>query len=66
VFLSHCGWNSILESIATGVPVVAWPMFADQQINALNLMGKGTGWLIEGTGLISKTVIYAAEIQEAI
>ncbi|CAN6217347.1 unnamed protein product [Urochloa humidicola] len=33
-FLSHCGWNSVLESIAAGVPLVVWPMHADQPFNA--------------------------------
>ncbi|GAB4848195.1 hypothetical protein Ancab_002862 [Ancistrocladus abbreviatus] len=33
-FVSHCGWNSILESLWFGVPVVAWPMYAEQQMNA--------------------------------
>lgn len=34
VFLSHCGWNSILESLWEGVPVVACPRIADQRTNA--------------------------------
>jgi UDP:flavonoid glycosyltransferase YjiC (YdhE family) len=33
-FLSHCGWNSVLESVAAGVPLAVWPMQADQPFNA--------------------------------
>ncbi|KAK9064688.1 hypothetical protein SSX86_016070 [Deinandra increscens subsp. villosa] len=33
-FLSHCGWNSVLESILAGVMILAWPMEADQYVNA--------------------------------
>ncbi|CAK8541328.1 unnamed protein product [Lathyrus sativus] len=36
-FLSHCGWNSVLESIQEGVPIVAWPLFAEQAMNAVML-----------------------------
>ncbi|XP_024031798.1 zeatin O-glucosyltransferase [Morus notabilis] len=32
-FLSHCGWNSCIESIAMGVPIGAWPMHSDQPRN---------------------------------
>ncbi|KAL5101445.1 hypothetical protein RYX36_005772 [Vicia faba] len=37
-FVSHCGWNSILESIYFGVPIAAWPLFAEQQTNAFELV----------------------------
>lgn len=33
-FLSHCGWNSVIESICAGVPILAWPMMAEQHLNA--------------------------------
>ncbi|KAK4436887.1 UDP-glycosyltransferase 75C1 [Sesamum alatum] len=33
-FVTHCGWNSILESICCGVPVVAFPHWTDQGTNA--------------------------------
>ncbi|XP_050383967.1 UDP-glucose flavonoid 3-O-glucosyltransferase 6-like [Argentina anserina] len=37
-FVSHCGWNSTLESIWYGVPIAAWPFFAEQQMNAFELV----------------------------
>ncbi|KAL8536057.1 hypothetical protein ACS0TY_011623 [Phlomoides rotata] len=36
-FMSHCGWNSCFESLIAGVPVAAWPMHSDQQLNAVFL-----------------------------
>ncbi|MED6168333.1 hypothetical protein PIB30_010663 [Stylosanthes scabra] len=33
-FLSHCGWNSVLESLSYGVPIIGWPLAAEQAHNA--------------------------------
>ncbi|XP_058072478.1 anthocyanidin 3-O-glucosyltransferase 2-like [Magnolia sinica] len=57
-FVSHCGWNSILESLWFGVPILAWPLYAEQRLNAFQLV-KDYGLAAElrldfdGDGLVS-------------
>jgi len=33
-FFSHCGWNSVMESISMGVPILTYPIAAEQKLNA--------------------------------
>ncbi|ONK80782.1 uncharacterized protein A4U43_C01F21660 [Asparagus officinalis] len=43
-FVTHCGWNSTLESLAFGVPTVAVPQWTDQVTNAMSIeRAWGTG-----------------------
>ncbi|KAL1555344.1 zeatin O-glucosyltransferase-like [Salvia divinorum] len=34
-FMSHCGWNSCMESMSMGKPIAAWPMHSDQPRNTV-------------------------------
>ncbi|PQP99554.1 UDP-glycosyltransferase 88F5 [Prunus yedoensis var. nudiflora] len=29
----HCGWNIVLEAVIVGMPMVAWPLYAEQHLN---------------------------------
>ncbi|OEL21584.1 7-deoxyloganetic acid glucosyltransferase [Dichanthelium oligosanthes] len=49
-FLTHSGWNSTVEGVVEGVPMVCWPFFADQQVNSRFV---GAVW---GNGLDMKDV----------
>ncbi|EFH46508.1 UDP-glucoronosyl/UDP-glucosyl transferase family protein, partial [Arabidopsis lyrata subsp. lyrata] len=37
-FVTHCGWNSMLESLWFGVPMVTWPLYAEQKVNAFEMV----------------------------
>jgi hydroquinone glucosyltransferase len=62
-FVSHCGWNSALESVAAGVPMVAWPLYAEQKTNAA-ILNEVTGVALRpaayGDGLVARKEIAAA------
>lgn len=52
-FVTHCGWNSILEGVSAGVPMIGWPLYAEQGMNKVMLveelkLGLGLGESGEG------------------
>ena len=46
VFLSHCGWGGVTDSVNAGVPVLGYPGMQDQFINARMLAEAGAGIII--------------------
>ncbi|KAM0868955.1 hypothetical protein ACQ4PT_041004 [Festuca glaucescens] len=37
-FVTHCGWNSVLEGIVSGVPMICWPLYAEQRMNKVHVV----------------------------
>lgn len=42
-FVSHCGWNSVMEAMKLGVPIIAVPVVNDQPVNARVVENVGIG-----------------------
>ncbi|KAH0464666.1 hypothetical protein IEQ34_004769 [Dendrobium chrysotoxum] len=62
-FLSHCGWNSVMEAAAAGVTVLAWPRTADQRVNAALVARRGVGvWPEHWVWEADEGVVAAEEI----
>lgn len=63
-FVTHMGWNSILEAICAGVPMVGWPLYAEQWMNKvlvaddLNLATVMVGY--------DKEMVTAAEVEDRV
>ncbi|KAM3357104.1 UDP-glycosyltransferase 75C1 [Capsicum galapagoense] len=59
-FVSHCGWNSTLESLSIGVPVVAYPHWTDQGTNAKlieDVWKTGVRLRVNGDGVVDSEEI---------
>jgi hydroquinone glucosyltransferase len=62
-FVSHCGWNSTLEAVAAGVPMLAWPLYAEQRVNAVMLSSERMGLALrprEEDGVVPREEVAAA------
>uniref|UniRef100_A0A0D9YEL7 Glycosyltransferase n=1 Tax=Oryza glumipatula TaxID=40148 RepID=A0A0D9YEL7_9ORYZ len=48
-FVTHCGWNSALEGITAGVPMLCWPQYAEQKMNKVFMTAEmGVGVELDG------------------
>ncbi|KAM7493809.1 hypothetical protein LguiB_028418 [Lonicera macranthoides] len=58
-FLSHCGWNSTVEAVVRGVPMLTWPIRGDQMYNAKLVEGylKIGYSVLGGRGMVKKEYI---------
>ncbi|KAL7194425.1 hypothetical protein ACSBR1_034776 [Camellia fascicularis] len=66
-FMSHCGWNSCLESITMGVPIVAWPMHSDQPKNAFLVTDiLKVGLVVKQWADLQEGVVASSTIAEAV
>nr|XP_009776112.1 PREDICTED: anthocyanidin 3-O-glucosyltransferase 5-like [Nicotiana sylvestris] len=61
-FLTHCGWNSTMESLTNGVPMIAWPLHAEQKMNAA-MLTEELGVAIRPAVLPTKKLVKREEIQ---
>ncbi|CAN6205471.1 unnamed protein product [Urochloa humidicola] len=65
-FVTHCGWNSILESLWLGVPMVPWPLGAEQHYNAFMLVA-GMGVAVPMTvDRKRNNFVEASELEQAV
>ncbi|KAJ1433122.1 UDP-glycosyltransferase family, conserved site [Sesbania bispinosa] len=65
-FVSHCGWNSLMEAAWNGVPILGWPQHGDQKINAGLVEMSGWGIWNKDWGWAGERVVKGEEIGEAI
>lgn len=65
-FISHCGWNSVVEAAWHGIPVLGWPQNGDQMINAEVIEGGGWGLCIKSWGWGLDILVKGEEIGDRV
>ncbi|KAL6570530.1 hypothetical protein OROGR_000080 [Orobanche gracilis] len=68
-FVSHCGWNSTLESVCCNVPMATWPLSAEQQANAFQLVkefGMAVDIKMEYNTRTCNEIVPAEKIEKAV
>ncbi|XP_020677364.1 scopoletin glucosyltransferase-like [Dendrobium catenatum] len=70
-FVTHCGWNSSLEGISAGLPMVTWPLSADQFYNEKLLVdilkvGVMVGSMVNTFNIETRPIVEAASVEIAV
>ncbi|XP_073525809.1 uncharacterized protein [Phyllobates terribilis] len=65
-FITHCGWNSTVEALTSGVPMVAFPQWGDQLTDAKFLVDVLGVALRMGRGEQSSKVVLREEVERCI
>ncbi|KAI3452254.1 hypothetical protein Pfo_008919 [Paulownia fortunei] len=65
-FVSHCGWNSVIEAARLGVPILAWPQHGDQRVNAEVVEKVGLGLWVRDWGWGGEKLVDKNEIADKI
>ncbi|KAJ1274939.1 hypothetical protein BS78_05G097700 [Paspalum vaginatum] len=60
-FVTHCGWNSVLEAVVAGVPMLGWPLHAEQRMNLVLLEELQLAVAVEGSDR-NEGVVTAEEV----
>ncbi|KAJ7961084.1 Glycosyltransferase [Quillaja saponaria] len=71
-FLTHCGWNSTIEGITAGVPLITWPVYSEQFYNEkliTQVHGNGVGvgseeWIMLFS--VAKSLVSRDKIENAV
>ncbi|XP_062231950.1 anthocyanidin 5,3-O-glucosyltransferase-like [Phragmites australis] len=63
-FVTHCGWNSVLESASAGVPMLCWPLYAEQRLNKVFVVDEmKAGVVMEG---YDEELVKAEEVEKKV
>ncbi|KAF7011621.1 hypothetical protein CFC21_025901 [Triticum aestivum] len=63
-FVTHCGWNSVLEAASAGVPMLCWPQYAEQRANKVFVVDEmKLGVVMEG---YDEELVKAEEVEKKV
>lgn len=70
-FVTHCGWGSMMEGLAAGLPLITWPLFIDHFFTErllVDLLGVGvaTGSMVSSFSTEDRTLVSADRLRTVV